>query len=319
MRLPAGAAELPKELTDALPSQAERLLEGETGDLLGGMSALWGNLRQEAGRILRSRLKTAAGVLFTVLLCGMLGGLREGNGAVPDFVPMGGALVIAALTAASLKNLVGLGWEAMEATSVFGKALLGALAVSRGRRGRGADGFPPTGGDGDLRHLPPGAHPKAPAAPGLSLRRYRHRRGHRPGDAAPEPGGGHPEGGELGPGREPCGLHPLPHPDGSCLRCGGSGRRPGGQGGALRHGAGGGRHPLGRGGDPAGRGRGAAGRHRDLRDLGGAGHPVPIPFCTWGSSTSSTGGQASWRRPRAAARCRNLSAALAAPLPWCWG
>ena len=39
--LPAGAAELPKELTDALPSQAERLLEGETGDLLGGMSALW--------------------------------------------------------------------------------------------------------------------------------------------------------------------------------------------------------------------------------------------------------------------------------------
>ena len=128
--LPAGAVELPKELTDALPSQAERLLEGETGDLLGGVSALWGNLRQEAGKILRSRLKTAAGVLFTVLLCGMLGGLRDGNGAVPDFVPMGGALVIAALTASSLKNLVGLGWEAMEATSVFGKALLGALAVS---------------------------------------------------------------------------------------------------------------------------------------------------------------------------------------------
>ena len=128
--LPAGAAELPKELTDALPSQAERLLEGETGDLLGGVSALWGNLRQEAGKILRFRLKTAAGVLFTVLLCGMLGGLRDGNGAVPDFVPMGGALVIAALTASSLKTLVGLGWEAMEATSVFGKALLGALAVS---------------------------------------------------------------------------------------------------------------------------------------------------------------------------------------------
>ena len=128
--LPAGAAELPKELTDALPSQAERLLEGETGDLLGGMSALWGNLRQEAGKILRSRLKTAAGVLFVVLLCAVLGGLREGGGAVPDFVPMGGALAIAALTAGSLKNLVGLGWEAMEATSVFGKALLGALAVS---------------------------------------------------------------------------------------------------------------------------------------------------------------------------------------------
>ncbi|MDY4964743.1 MAG: stage III sporulation protein AE [Dysosmobacter sp.] len=127
--LPAGAAELPKELTDALPSQAERLLEGETGDLLGGMSALGGNLRQEAGKILRSRLKTAAGVLFVVLLCAVLGGLREG-GAVPDFVPMGGALAIAALTAGSLKNLVGFGWEAMEATSVFGKALLGALAVS---------------------------------------------------------------------------------------------------------------------------------------------------------------------------------------------
>ena len=31
--LPAGAEELPAELTDALPSQAERLLEGETGDL----------------------------------------------------------------------------------------------------------------------------------------------------------------------------------------------------------------------------------------------------------------------------------------------
>lgn len=85
--LPAGAVELPKELTDALPSQAERLLEGETGDLLGGVSALWGNLRQEAGKILRSRLKTAAGVLFTVLLCGMLGGPpgweRRGAGLRP--------------------------------------------------------------------------------------------------------------------------------------------------------------------------------------------------------------------------------------------
>ena len=119
-----------KPLTDAMPSQAERLLEGETGDLLGGMSALWGNLQQEAGKFLRSRLKTAAGVLFVVLLCAVLGGLREGGGTVPDFVPMGGALAIAALTAGSLKNLVGLGWEAMEATSVFGKALLGALAVS---------------------------------------------------------------------------------------------------------------------------------------------------------------------------------------------
>ena len=79
--LPAGAAELPKELTDALPSQAERLLEGETGDLLGGMSALWGNLRQEAGKILRSRLKTAAGVLFVVLLCAVLE--ASGRAAAP--------------------------------------------------------------------------------------------------------------------------------------------------------------------------------------------------------------------------------------------
>ena len=108
--LPAGAEELPAELTDALPSQAERLLEGETGDLGAGLSALWGNLRQEAGKILRSRLRTAAGVLFTVLLCAVLGGLREGNGSVPDFVPMAGALAIAALTAESLRNLVGLGW-----------------------------------------------------------------------------------------------------------------------------------------------------------------------------------------------------------------
>ena len=128
--LPAGAEELPAELTDALPSQAERLLEGETGDLGAGLSALWGNLRQEAGKILRSRLRTAAGVLFTVLLCAVLGGLREGNGSVPDFVPMAGALAIAALTAESLRNLVGLGWEAMEATALFGKALLAALALS---------------------------------------------------------------------------------------------------------------------------------------------------------------------------------------------
>ena len=127
--LPAGAAELPEELESALPRQARQLLEGETGDLSAGVSALAENLRQEAGRALRTRLRTAAGVLFTVLLCAVLSGLRGGAGG-SDFVPMAGALAIAALTAESLRNLVGLGWEAMEATALFGKALLAALAVS---------------------------------------------------------------------------------------------------------------------------------------------------------------------------------------------
>ena len=124
----AGAAELPEELVSALPSQAERLLDGETGSLGAGLSALWDGIRSQAGRILQSRLRTATGVLFTVLLCGALRGLQGGRGG--DYVSLAGALAIAALTAENLKNLVGLGWEAMEATALFGKALLGALAMT---------------------------------------------------------------------------------------------------------------------------------------------------------------------------------------------
>ena len=124
----AAAAEVPQDLERALPSQAERLLSGEIGDLGAGLAALGENLRQEGGKILRSRLRTAAGILFVVLLCAVLSMLGPGQGS--GLVSLAGALSIAALTAETLRNLVGLGWEAMEATTLFGKALLAALAVS---------------------------------------------------------------------------------------------------------------------------------------------------------------------------------------------
>ena len=68
------AAELPKDLTHAVPDGAKELLRGEdfsgTEGFTGGISALLEKVGGQVGTILRQRVQGAASVLLVVILCG---------------------------------------------------------------------------------------------------------------------------------------------------------------------------------------------------------------------------------------------------------
>jgi stage III sporulation protein AE len=134
----ARAAEIPKDLTDALPEQAEDLLRdtdltGPEG-FTGGVAALLEQMGGQAGAILRQRVRGAAAVLLVVVLCATVDGLcREKPAAV--FLPMAGALSITLLTAGSLDSLLGLGRETIGQLSDFSKVLLPTLAAATAAAG----------------------------------------------------------------------------------------------------------------------------------------------------------------------------------------
>lgn len=140
MTVTARAVELPEELMDALPRQAEEVLEG--GDYSGsdGFAAGAGHILErlggQAGAVLRQHLRGAAAVLLVVVLCGAVEGFAQGaGGKASAFLPMAGALSIALLTAGSLDSLIGLGAETIGELSVFSKALLPTLAAATAASG----------------------------------------------------------------------------------------------------------------------------------------------------------------------------------------
>lgn len=141
MTVEARAAEVPRDLTDALPEAAEELLEA--GDLSGaaGFSGGLGRILQQmggqAGEVLRQRLRGAASVLLVVVLCGAVDGFYQGagSGKVTVFLPMVGALSVTLLTAGSLDSLIGLGAETIGQLSVFSKTLLPTLAAATAASG----------------------------------------------------------------------------------------------------------------------------------------------------------------------------------------
>lgn len=137
----AQAAELPQELEEALPGEAEKLLED--ADLSGGagFSAGAASLLEKAGGqiggILRQRVRGAVSILLVVVLCGMVDGAFQGaGGGKPSlFLPMAGALSVTLLTAGSLDSLMGLGTRTIEELSIFSKALLPTLAAATATAG----------------------------------------------------------------------------------------------------------------------------------------------------------------------------------------
>lgn len=81
-----------------------------------------------------SGLHSASVILIVVLLCSLTGSLYSG-GAVPDFVPLGCAVVISSIAVGDIKGLIGLGSETLTAMSDFSKVLLPSLAASASAAG----------------------------------------------------------------------------------------------------------------------------------------------------------------------------------------
>lgn len=135
----ARAAELPEDLTDALPEAAEDVLE--IGDLSGpggfsqGLAGIAERLAGEVKTVLRQRLRGAASILLVAVACGAVDGFAQGTGKGTAFLPMAGALAVTLLTAGSLEDLIGLGAETIGELNVFSKALLPTLAAATAASG----------------------------------------------------------------------------------------------------------------------------------------------------------------------------------------
>ena len=133
------AAELPKDLTDALPETAEDILD--IGDLSGpagfsqGLAGIAERLAMEVKTVLRQRLRGAASILLVAVACGAVDGFAQGTGKSTAFLPMAGALAVTLLTAGSLEDLIGLGAETIRELNVFSKALLPTLAAATAASG----------------------------------------------------------------------------------------------------------------------------------------------------------------------------------------
>jgi len=135
----AQAAELPEDLTDALPEAAGDLMEVE--GLSGpegfsqGLAGIVGRLAGGVQAVLRQRLRGAASILLVAVACGAVDGFAQGTGKGAAFLPMAGALAVTLLTAGSLEDLIGLGAETIRELNVFSKALLPTLAAATAASG----------------------------------------------------------------------------------------------------------------------------------------------------------------------------------------
>ena len=139
---PVRAAEVPEEVMDAVPQQAEELLgglnsDGTAGSLQEGLAGIWDRVSGQVGDILRERLKNIVALLLVVLLCGVVDGTFQSVGGrrISNYTPMAGALSITLLSAGSLHSLIGLGTSTMEELSVFSKALLPTLTAATAASG----------------------------------------------------------------------------------------------------------------------------------------------------------------------------------------
>ena len=129
-------ATLPEEVEDALPTEAEELLEdlGEMDDstFSRGMGRLWKKACAIFSDEVRSSIGGAVTLLCAVLLCGMAEDLFKAaeHPTMLNMVPLAGALAITAAAAGDLRSLIGLGIRTMEELDVFSKALLPTLAAA---------------------------------------------------------------------------------------------------------------------------------------------------------------------------------------------
>ena len=135
--VPAWGEELPRDLTDALPADAEQLLDGLNGEfsdhdtLMEGFTLLWTSIRGLFLDLLRSNVGSLVSLLGVVVLCGAMEELHSAaEQDKTDLVPMAGALAITMLSIGSLRALIGLGTETLEELDLFAKTLLPTLSAA---------------------------------------------------------------------------------------------------------------------------------------------------------------------------------------------
>jgi len=124
------------ELAEALPANAGNMLKGfdvsEETSLDDGLGRIFEGGKKEAAGIIKGSIRSVAVLLVIVLACGIVQSLYDSSGssAMPNYVPLAGALAISAVVSADLTNLIGLGREIIDSLDTFSKGLLGTLAAA---------------------------------------------------------------------------------------------------------------------------------------------------------------------------------------------
>ncbi len=133
---------IPEELADALPEEAEQLLDewetrsGDGGAVLRGLSGLGREIREKALAIVKEYAAGAILILTAALLCGAAGAMQDAAGGPAErYIPLAGALAITAAAAGSIRSMAEMGMETLEQMQVFSRALLPSLTAAEAAAG----------------------------------------------------------------------------------------------------------------------------------------------------------------------------------------
>ena len=136
--VPVSAAQIPQDLTDAIPDSAREFLDDtDKGDsftsLNDGLSGLWNRTCKLLIVTVQDSLAGVILVLSAILLCSVAEDCfsAAGGGKLFNPVPLVGTLVILLAVGEQYeKNLMGLGEETIQELNVFSKALLPTLSAA---------------------------------------------------------------------------------------------------------------------------------------------------------------------------------------------
>ena len=135
--VPVSAAQIPRDLTDAIPDSAREFLDDtDKGDsftsLNDGLSGLWNRTCKLLIVTVQDSLGGVILVLSAILLCSVAEDCfsAAGGGKLFNPVPLVGTLVILLAVGSNMKNLMGLGEETIQELNVFSKALLPTLSAA---------------------------------------------------------------------------------------------------------------------------------------------------------------------------------------------
>ena len=134
---PAYGAEIPEEITDAMPDSAKELLEDtdkvENFTSLGdGLSGLWERTCKLLAVTVQDSLGGVVLIMSAILLCSLAEDCfgAAGGGRMLDLVPLVGTMVILLAVGSNMKSLMGLGEQTIEELDIFSKALLPTLSAA---------------------------------------------------------------------------------------------------------------------------------------------------------------------------------------------
>ena len=120
-----------EELEKAVPAPAEEIygeLEADAEFWDEGLSRLADWIGENLLPELRRALKSGGQMIAILVLCSAAESISGGK--VPDFVPLGGALGIAAVAAGDVKSFIGLGESALRSLTDFAALLLPCIAAA---------------------------------------------------------------------------------------------------------------------------------------------------------------------------------------------